>query len=52
MIITPAEFEDKMKAAESQSDALALMLKTLESLGYDAGISIWMNRFLFKELLQ
>ena len=52
MLITPAEFEDKMKAAESQSDALALMMETLESMGYEAGVSIWMNRFMIKDLLQ
>lgn len=51
MIITPARFEDKMKEAETLGDALAIMLNTLESMGYEAGVDVWMNKFMYKDLL-
>lgn len=46
MIITPAKFEDEMKATKSMTDAVALMLKTLESMGYEAGVSAWFDKFV------
>lgn len=52
MLITPAEFEDKMNVVETPGDALALMMETLESMGYEAGVNVWMNRFMIKDLLQ
>ena len=47
MIITPARFEDEMHKivqsnrtqAQKTLDAIALMLDTLESLGYERGIA-------------
>lgn len=52
MIITPARFEDAMREAKTASEAIVIMLETLESMGYGAGVMIWMNKFVFDSLLQ
>lgn len=41
MIITPAIFEDRMRAVGDPAEAVALMAETLRSLGYGAGIKIF-----------
>lgn len=43
MIITPAAFEDEMKEKKTVEDALALMVETLDSLGYSAGLDTFME---------
>lgn len=43
MIITPAEFEDKMKEKKTIEEALVLMADTLDYLGYTAGLEVFMN---------
>jgi len=51
MIVTPAEFEDKMQAADSFADAVALMLLTLDSMGYGAGTNMFFSKFMEHDLL-
>ena len=51
MIITPAKFEDRMREVKAVDDAFALMLETLESMGYGAGIDVFMNKFMYDSLL-
>lgn len=49
MIITPARFEDEMykivrsgkSKVEQSLDAIALMIDTLESMGYERGIAVF-----------
>lgn len=44
MIITPAKFEDEMRRIAERRDmsgAIALMLTTLRSMGYEAGVRIF-----------
>lgn len=52
MIITPARFEDAMKDAQTAWDALAVMVETLDSMGYSAGVNVWMKKFMFRSVLQ
>ena len=43
MPITPAEFEDKMKVCKDIEAEVALMVNTLDSLGYEAGIRVFLS---------
>lgn len=43
MIITPAKFEDAMKEKATIEEALVLMADTLDSMGYAAGIKVFLN---------
>ena len=43
MIITPAAFEDEMKKKTTLEEAVALMADTLDSLGYAAGLKIFLD---------
>jgi len=43
MIITPAQFEDEMKKKTTLEEAVALMADTLDSLGYAAGLKIFLD---------
>lgn len=44
MIITPAVFEDEMKKAKTVQKGFALMMMTLQTLGYEAGIMEFLNK--------
>lgn len=43
MIITPAAFEDEMKKKKTLEEAMALMVDTLDSLGYAAGLKAFFD---------
>ena len=43
MIITPAQFEDEMKKKTTLEEAVALKADTLDSLGYAAGLKIFLD---------
>ena len=43
MITTPAAFEDEMRNAASLEEGVAIMVKTLDSLGYRAGLNIFLE---------
>ena len=45
MIITPARFEDMMLAVDSIGDGVELLLDTLDSLGYEAGVNLYRAMF-------
>ena len=51
MIITPAKFEDSMRETKSAAESIVLMLYTLKSMGYGAGINIFENKFIWNVLL-
>ena len=43
MVITPAAFEDEMKKKKTLEEAMVLMVDTLDSLGYAAGLNIFLE---------
>lgn len=51
MIITPAKFEDMMTEAKTSSEAMNVILETLKSLGYEAGIYAYLYKHMERDFL-